>query len=1134
MTRSADEVFAQMRRGVNVLFLGQKSLALETGVDPLLSQAAQKYSAADGPGGYDALLTGSAGQIYEQALAWMDERCRRIPTPHWLDLVASFSWNALFTSAVDSVLPRAFTNEWRTVQPIFLEKHVPSDPRNVFQINCTHLFGSVSRTDAGERPPMSRFEWYTRRQSAVALARRIPEVVTPMGLLFIEGFEAANDWLKAEDLYGPLSVLLPGQVQFFSISRSTANDEFVRELIRRGIVEPREESLANFLRRGSEGGSVRLGVRPEQGPLSRQLTLGGDVKHVPRDLWTQLARSAILLGDAVEQPPTPLSKEAVYEELRSALDTSEGVPRWSAYNRGLFFRRHFERRLREEANRILDITRLVYRPIILHGPTGSGKTVALGRLALEVKRDRRAAVLYIERKTVRPSTSHIDQFCRWAEDAGAEKCLIVWDGMLEPRDYDQFLGDLTGRGRKVAVVGSSYFIDPKHAKTDRFVHAEPILKDNEADEFLGFIKNIAGETFRHVTPEQVRRSPTFLVALYRILTPTRKRIAFGVYSETDWSQDRIARRAAAKNSSNQGVSTLAAALARAGLSASPVGESDGTPAFVDPIHGDLTGLIMVPGKYGLSVPLDLLMRALGEKHFELFAELFEGVDIFRWHEDQQQNISIGARNALEAKLIADARLGGPKGEIDSARRILSEVSEKGGLSAEQPEISFAVELIKRLREDAENSPTLAGYFRDLADTLRELREKRGVNNSRLLLQEANMLREWAMDQSRRQGTSTSEERLRTFEDAEEVCRQALELLGASANNRDLKARLLVELASATAAKTKNLILRDADALVIRENYDSTRKSLQEALVLDPSNYYAVDVLAWATEDVLSSDLLEEKAAADAIADVLHAFETAPVAEFDLAQLEKYNERRLHFADTLELHELSDVAFQALQKQGSAAGFYLRALRIAGFDRGHRVKQPEINACRQALAYLERSRSDISHDSRCLDLMLDLWWFVHAGSRLFEGERVVLPFNDQEWRTVLQIVTEIENGGNSGRPGILAFLRGLALFHLRNVGQCLITFGELERESDQLRGPRRIIRSYLASTPNGNPWKFFGEVKWAQGNKGKVFVPELRNEIDFRPYEFGMQEPRPGMALGEFHIAFNFRGPIADPAMHYKK
>ena len=225
MIKSEDEVFVQMRRGMNVLFLGQGYLAIETGTDPFLSQITQKYGAGPHPD-YDAVFVGTAGQNVEQSLAWMDERCRRIPLPHWLNVVADFPWNAVFTSAIDSVWPQAFVNDWRTVQPIFLERHIPNDPRNVFQLNCTFLFGSVSRTDPGERPPKSKFDWYSRKQSAVSLARRIREVVTPMGGLFIEGYRGAKDWLKPEDLYAPLSVLLPGQVQLFSASASLVEDEF--------------------------------------------------------------------------------------------------------------------------------------------------------------------------------------------------------------------------------------------------------------------------------------------------------------------------------------------------------------------------------------------------------------------------------------------------------------------------------------------------------------------------------------------------------------------------------------------------------------------------------------------------------------------------------------------------------------------------------------------------------------------------------------------------------------------------------------------------------------------------------------------------------------------------------------------
>jgi len=119
MIKSEDEVFVQMRRGMNVLFLGQGYLAIETGTDPFLSQITQKYGAGPHPD-YDAVFAGTAGQNVEQSLAWMDERCRRIPLPHWLNVVADFPWNAVFTSAIDSVWPQAFVNDWRSPQPIFL------------------------------------------------------------------------------------------------------------------------------------------------------------------------------------------------------------------------------------------------------------------------------------------------------------------------------------------------------------------------------------------------------------------------------------------------------------------------------------------------------------------------------------------------------------------------------------------------------------------------------------------------------------------------------------------------------------------------------------------------------------------------------------------------------------------------------------------------------------------------------------------------------------------------------------------------------------------------------------------------------------------------------------------------------
>lgn len=67
-------------------------------------------------------------------------------------------------------------------------------------------------------------------------------------------------------------------------------------------------------------------------------------------------------------------------------------------------------------------------PIIVHGATGTGKTVALARLAFELCVQSKVPVAFIERKPRRPSYSDIDAFAHWAEENGSSSIVLVWDG----------------------------------------------------------------------------------------------------------------------------------------------------------------------------------------------------------------------------------------------------------------------------------------------------------------------------------------------------------------------------------------------------------------------------------------------------------------------------------------------------------------------------------------------------------------------------------------------------------------------------------------------------------------------------------------------------------------------------------
>src|SRR5271154_2060858 len=178
-------IFDRLKQGPSFLFLGQDYLRIETGQDPLLSEIIRKYGPqnVEGPS-YYCVFDGDAAQHPDTALVWMDERCKRLSAPEWLHTVSQFAWNGIYTSSIDSIVHSAFRSAWREIQPIFEEKFNPSDPRNKRVLHCTFLFGSLNQADEMTRPPLTRFEWTKRRQVAVSLARRLPELVSPLGTLF--------------------------------------------------------------------------------------------------------------------------------------------------------------------------------------------------------------------------------------------------------------------------------------------------------------------------------------------------------------------------------------------------------------------------------------------------------------------------------------------------------------------------------------------------------------------------------------------------------------------------------------------------------------------------------------------------------------------------------------------------------------------------------------------------------------------------------------------------------------------------------------------------------------------------------------------------------------------------------------
>ena len=704
------EFWDQLNKGPATLFLGQSYLQVETGSDPLLAEIKGRFGGVVTRPSYNLLLNGTANQSPDAAFTWMFERCRRLSPPEWIQSIAGFPWNSVFSSAIDPIWLQAFRNEWREVTPIYDDEYFPRDPRNRRDLHCTYLFGSLNQTEARFRPPLSQFEVLSRRQVARNLVQRLPDVLTPLGVLAIEGYRGDDDWLSLDDFFPILQTMGPAQAHLFSVDEEMSNHPVVYELARTGKLVTHPEGLAWTLEQANSQGFVRLGTPSEWDESGRRVTLNHGPIFVPRELWNRVNNSATLMDDHIMSPPPVISNEAIYWEFRRFLFECGTRPLWSGFARGFAFRREFERVLHDRTLNQLEREASTDQPVVIHGQTGTGKTVALGSLAYTIATSRKYPVIFIERRTQRPVNSDIDECCRWLEDHGARATLIVWDGMVQEGDYRELQGYLASRGRKAVVVGSSYSLKESGSQ---LVEVPSQLSADEAQQFAEFLENLGiGISDRHREALD-QRDPSYLVALYRHLAPTRPQITTGVVQELERLEQDLVASVNQLESANTPLGALASAFLDAGI----INQSQLEEARLRPeaqISGaevaELVDFVTVPGRFGINIPIELLARTWDQSNFTDLAQILRGFDLLHAFEDSAGRVVVGPRHSLEARLIVQARLGSVQNEASIVRRIVKAVRPSLWGIDESDEIGFVVELLRAVGPQGRRTSPVCAVF----------------------------------------------------------------------------------------------------------------------------------------------------------------------------------------------------------------------------------------------------------------------------------------------------------------------------------------------------------------------------------------------------------------------------------------
>lgn len=1041
------------------------------------------------------------------------DRIKLDPIPRRLIEISEFPWNGVYTTRVDGTTSRAFATSWRRVVSIS-SVEVGRNPRSSNELQIRHLFGGVSLPQ-DEHPPTDTIERLEARSRATeSLSVLADRLLTPRGVIVIDGY-AIGDWLSIEDLFVFLGRLGARQAYLFSASDDLAEDQLIQAAVKRGVLCLYPEPLATVLADARIAGLLDKSIEGHGRGGQRLIPIGDRFIELDVNTFNRVIATARPIDTVLMEPFGAASAFVKYERFRNMLGSSEGVSPYKAAASGYPFHRDFQNALQSRTLRALNELNSP-DPIIVSGQTATGKSLALCSLSIEVARTGKAAVLHSSRRGERPSLTDVDAYAKWVEETADAPTLLIWDGMVDDGEYYTLQRQLRARGRRVLVVGSGY---RNLTASPRNVVADIALSSGEVDRLRGWLTEFGIES-SSLAGSQLDAS--FLAILYRLIPDSQYGIRRGLVREARTTEAAFERLAQESPDTATRLTVVAQALRDAGYDVRQLKPSERpNDELVDLAFSErstaeqLTAAVLVAGQHGLAIPLELTLRVIGRSGWSSLVDLVSKFDLFRWDETERGDQVIGARTRLEAQLLAREDLT-PETEIAVICELIAnlrpEPSRWGG-----PEVDFIVELVRKVGPKSPDAGRYAKSYLDVAMAFKALRENLGRTHHRLVLQEANLTREY-----RPRGQKNVPE----FFDRTALLRDTQRLLEETIEDADASGRaklnLLVELASTIGAQVYERTSTKAEegkSSSVSALMQDVIRAVLAARAIDPESYHPVDVVAWTTSRAIGNGDLTDPVRLELLANAVASLDSVDPSVLSPSDKADYDRRQVEIARLLDNRVLEDRHLESLRDNRDPAAFYFLARSMA---------QREPSGRREALGFLLEAPVEVRQDWRCARLLLDLFWEVKTGKRFLKGERVSLAFSREDWRECLTIADAVSSPSSFDQYR-LQFLRGLALFHLAQYKRSEAVFAQLDRDSAELSS--RVVSTYLASNETGQPLLLGGRVTWAtpDGRRGKVWVEELGIEINFIPHRFSVSDFRQrGDLLPNFHIAFNMRGALADP------
>lgn len=1065
---------------------------------------------------------------------WLSERfVNRAPSQDILS-IADAPLSAVYTSSVDPTFANLFATLGREPEPVLLGDPPPPVARSRRRPPIYYLFGRAGAGSTEFLPPISTQALSQRRlRHASAMLRTLNETATALGLIIIDGYNPESDWLRPEELIAVIGLAPRGGVLWCGDEPQFGDSdegEIYASLVAQGVIVRHAKSLGLLLSELRAAGEV-ITVENWNEPETITLADGSKIVTTPQLRLTTQA-SASIIDDSWTDFLQPLVDGAEYSAFVTFHGSTTG-PRGliEGVRRGYSFRRDFEAILEKRVDRAISHHHEERGAIVLHGQSGVGKTMALGRLALAVRSAKSAAVLFSFGRV--PQATDVADFLEAVDKAGAVTLLIV-DATVAPARYDDLLQSLRSRGHRVVVVGTSYRIDPA-TDSSRLILASDELSEGESNSLVELVRKFTGNDSG---VRKVLSQPHALARFFWEIPSSRPRLSDGLGREARAVEAGLRDRGARVKPIRQ-LGDLGEALVKAGYSASaPLLQEDAVSSIAEgTAAGRIIDYVMAASRIYKWVPVNLLLRSVinsglmvaSADTLEVVRELFEGQDIFRWRfsDEQSEELLVGARLQIEAELVCNRRLGGARAE---ALRLLELVKSAVRASSEEnEETRFVADLVYALGPDGPFGERYRESYADIARSLTYLRERHGVMNARLMLQEATLRRHHVRTHQLDVPTKAA-----LLDEARSAIEKALEALDRSTGRRLTASRRTRDNLWVERAATYGYLATDSAHRVDKANdlwlaYRAAREAVRMA-VGRVDTYYPLDIGLWLPADILrSAKYLDPSKRLELEADIRATLDQVDPEALESNQYVVFQRQRLRVGEVLSDEMISEDAFAALASTGSCAGYFLRAKAIAPIrtEAGEVVSQTDRAKAEQAAKYLWSVYSKISADDRCLLLLLSCEWTASTGRWLFRGQRQPLP-SQQEIRSKIQgILLDLVAPAPTQVQTRFRYLKAVLDWLVSDEQGGRAQFRELARETEYFdRG--RVINRHVIADESGNPKIYQGVIERQAGdNRWAVYVPELSRHVDLVDSKTGNEDFFVGKSLKGFSVAFNYLGPIVD-------